>query len=370
MSTEGPEHGRQSGPEDYHESVRNLAQFGEQQCALIRFALHAANISFHSVQFRVKDERSAERKLQLKANRYESCADLMDLLGIRVITYFPDAVDAVAAVLEREYSINWEHSEDKRQLLDPDQFGYLSKHYVVRLSDARKKLVEYSELGDRCFEVQIRSVLQHAWAEIEHDLGYKAGGLPDPIRRRFARVAGLLETADEEFRALRDTIVQYREAAGATIESAPDTLPLDQATIDALIATSQLVSQVDADLAQELNTQLGPANGTYVDLIAQRLKLARLNDVAEVEEKLRQWRDDVVEVGLALGRGGFSGQRGMSLSLLGLILAAEADNLHFGDNLRQTLSIFGVTGGVAEHSADLLIQTLKDGRMGDRADSS
>jgi hypothetical protein len=61
-------------------------------------------------------------------------------------------------------------------------------------------LVEYSTHTGVQFEVQIRSTLQHAWAEIEHDRGYKSEvEVARAVRRRFSRLAGLLELADYEF---------------------------------------------------------------------------------------------------------------------------------------------------------------------------
>ena len=54
--------------------------------------------------------------------------------------------------------------------------------------------------------VQIRTVLQHAWAEFEHDIRYK-GVVPDEhafdLDRRFTLAAGLLGLADREFSAIR-----------------------------------------------------------------------------------------------------------------------------------------------------------------------
>ena len=53
-------------------------------------------------------------------------------------------------------------------------------------------------------EIQIRSILQHAWAEIEHDLCYKnSTPLPRKIKRRMYRLAGVLELADKEFSAVK-----------------------------------------------------------------------------------------------------------------------------------------------------------------------
>jgi putative GTP pyrophosphokinase len=60
------------------------------------------------------------------------------------------------------------------------------------------------------FEVQIRTVLQHAWAEIEHDRSYKfSSELPTPIRRRLNLLAGMLEIVDREFSILAQEVDEY-----------------------------------------------------------------------------------------------------------------------------------------------------------------
>ena len=83
-------------------------------------------------------------------------------------------------------------------------------HTIVSLSSKREKLVEYSRFKNLKFEIQIRSILQHAWAEIEHDIGYKSAlGIPKEIRRKFSRIAGLLETADENFCEVKQSINEY-----------------------------------------------------------------------------------------------------------------------------------------------------------------
>ena len=54
-------------------------------------------------------------------------------------------------------------------------------------------------------EVQARTILQHAWAEIEHDIQYKSSAtIPHDIKPRLMALAGLLELADREFQAIQD----------------------------------------------------------------------------------------------------------------------------------------------------------------------
>src|SRR5207245_894550 len=92
---------------------------------------------------------------------------------------------------------------DKRSSLGLKEFGYRSVHLIVkvRTEDA---------FGDRqlletlWFELQIRSVLEHAWAEIEHEIRYKSGvDYPPPALRRLSSLAGVLEMLDREFVLLR-----------------------------------------------------------------------------------------------------------------------------------------------------------------------
>jgi putative GTP pyrophosphokinase len=103
-------------------------------------------------------------------------------------------------MVECEFVIDWENSVDKGELLSPDRFGYLSVHYVASLSPSRLALPEYKQYGSIKAEIQVRSILQHAWAEIERGLGYRNQTMPGRVRRRFSMVAGLLEMADKEFR--------------------------------------------------------------------------------------------------------------------------------------------------------------------------
>jgi ppGpp synthetase/RelA/SpoT-type nucleotidyltranferase len=72
--------------------------------------------------------------------------------------------------------------------------------------------------------------LQHAWAEIEHDLGYKTAlGVPRNVRRQFSRLAGLLEIADTEFASIRDRLSSYERDLPGLIEQSPDEVLLDKA---------------------------------------------------------------------------------------------------------------------------------------------
>jgi putative GTP pyrophosphokinase len=183
----------------YDSAIIPIYSFGPIAEDLIRRLLKD-RVQFHSISHRIKSKPSTRQKLITGASKYTGIQALTDLLGVRIITYYSDEVDAVATIVEKEFSVDKKNSVDKRALLDPDRFGYLSLHYIVQLRKDRSQLAEYASFSELKFEIQIRSILQHAWAEIEHDLGYKSeAAIPRDIQRRFSRLAGLLEVADDEF---------------------------------------------------------------------------------------------------------------------------------------------------------------------------
>src|SRR5262249_19774054 len=73
---------------------------------------------------------------------------------------------------------------------------------------------------DLVAEIQVRTVLQHAWAEIQHDIQYKSvTTIPVAIRRRFMALAGLLEIADREFQAIQDDDERLRQDARKSVDA-------------------------------------------------------------------------------------------------------------------------------------------------------
>jgi putative GTP pyrophosphokinase len=240
--------------------------------ALVDRLIREAGITVHSVSHRAKELTSFREKLSRPNKTYGKLDDITDLAGVRITTYFASDVDLVAQIVERELQIDSDNSIDKRAALDPDRFGYLSLHYVASVGPDRLALSEYARLRGMKFEIQIRSILQHAWAEIEHDLGYKSkGAVPRTVQRRFARVASLLELADAEFSSLRDELAAYATQVEGEIRTAPETVAIDKVSLGAYIIASELARQLDEISARQMKAQLHAARDMYIELTAREV---------------------------------------------------------------------------------------------------
>lgn len=101
----------------------------------------------------------------------------------------------------------------------------------------------------------MRSLLQHAWAEIEHDLGYKTKvSIPMNQRRQFSRIAGLLEVADNEFISVRKDLEKYRKTIPKDIENKPQFVEINKDSLAEYLRTNELVKDVNEKIARDLNT--------------------------------------------------------------------------------------------------------------------
>ncbi len=136
---------------EYSARATVCAELGLVVEHLLRELIVIAGVRVHSINHQVKEAESFARKIQRDSGAYDAIDDVHDILGVRVITYFPDEVDEIAKVVEQQFAVDSENSIDKRASLASDRFGYLSVHYVVSLNEARASLDEYSRFaGIKC----------------------------------------------------------------------------------------------------------------------------------------------------------------------------------------------------------------------------
>lgn len=237
-------------PSQYADIARVLRPMGVKIEQLIREIMTAAGVKILDVTHRVKEQGSAVTKITESNGKYNTYADLHDMLGARVITYLEGDVERAVNALRSEFVVDETRSVDKQAVMDPDRFGYVSYHLVVKINEHRASLVEWTAFRDIYFEIQVRSILQHAWASIEHDLGYKpAAGLPADQKRAFARIAGLLETADREFNEVSRDVARRTREVDREIQEGRN-LSVDRDSILALIASAEIIERADYAIAE------------------------------------------------------------------------------------------------------------------------
>ncbi|HSP60053.1 MAG TPA: GTP pyrophosphokinase [Ornithinimicrobium sp.] len=179
---------------------------------LVTDLLDDAGVNYLSVSGRTKSVQS----FAAKAGRTRDgrpvfprpLAEITDQIGLRVITYVRDDVEIVAELLASTLAV-LEDRDMGRETADQGAFGYASRHLLVAVDASRSLTPARELLRPYAASVQVRTVLQHAWAEFEHDIRYK-GTVPvehaSDLNRRFTLAAGLLELADREFSAIRDRL--------------------------------------------------------------------------------------------------------------------------------------------------------------------
>lgn len=197
---------------------------------LITAWLDTEGINYLNVSARAKTVKS----FSAKANKChpdgspkytDPLNQITDLIGARVITYIPESVNRVCAIIKAEFNVV-EEFDKGAEVRARGLFGYASKHFLVRLGSQRSGLPEYSVIGDRVFEIQVRTAVQHAWAEFEHDVRYKMDIPPDrepEFDRRFLLAAALIEMADNEFAEIDRLYRELAQAQGSMPTSARPT---------------------------------------------------------------------------------------------------------------------------------------------------
>jgi len=252
------------------------------------------NIYINAIESRIKTVGSLEGKLERKGHKYKSLEDITDLLGARIITFYSDEVDKISALVEKTFNVDWSNSVDKRKLLELDQFGYQSLHYICRIPEQLYHDPAFPRLNTICFEIQMRTALQHVWATINHDTGYKSGiEIPKEHLRNINRIAGMLELADEQFSRIRMEITEYRRHVQALVADGNfDDVPLDGDTWRSYLALEPF---------KKLATRIAAINQAevYADNLMPYLEVfskMRFKTLGDIERLIHDYSDDAYQL--------------------------------------------------------------------------
>lgn len=208
---------------------------------LLAELLKGARIDYvNNIEQRTKTEQSLADKLRRKGESYQDpLAEVGDLSGLRVITYLPSDRVRVGELIEQEFVVDPERSPGESAPSDPARFGYESAHYVVAVTQDRAALTDWADFADLVAEIQVRTVLQHAWAAISHKVDYKTEAeVPPEVRRQLFRLSALLELADQEFQTIQEAAPEAEARAEDKVRAGDYAVGLSAAALVAYLEHS------------------------------------------------------------------------------------------------------------------------------------
>ncbi|HYI80389.1 MAG TPA: hypothetical protein VEW67_05980 [Thermoleophilaceae bacterium] len=204
----------------------------EEAVFVLSAALESAGIKSHSVSSRVKTLSSLEDKSARKGYR-NPLNEASDIVGTRIVTLFLSDLPQVREIVKDRFDVV--ASDDKIGDSDPSTFGYMSEHYVVRLGTTYQG-ARYDDIQDTPFEVQIRTILMDAWANVSHYLAYKGeASVPADLRKDFHALSGLFYVADQHFEMFFKGAMESRSNATANIEEGGADTEINLETLGVLL---------------------------------------------------------------------------------------------------------------------------------------
>ena len=184
----------------------------EQLCAevayILRKRLDEWDVEYAAVTFRAKTLKSFLEKF-IRKNYKEPFEEITDFAGVRVVCLYRSDIAQIEEIVREEFEVI--EKVDKLAEQGADRFGYGATHFIVKLGP-KSSGARYDDLKDLVCELQTRTVLQDAWAIVDHHLVYKREAeIPTKLKRSLNSLVGVFETADDQFDSLRDQRAAYLE---------------------------------------------------------------------------------------------------------------------------------------------------------------
>lgn len=173
---------------------------------ILKKNLSKNGIEFSTINFRAKTLNSFLEKIQRKTykNPFE---EITDFAGVRIVYLYQTDLEKIEEIIKKEFTIH--ERIDKLNDKGSDKFGYGAIHYLVRIGK-NSFGARYDDLKNLICEIQVKTVLQDAWSIIDHHLVYKRESeIPTALRRKLNSLAGLFETADNQFGSIKKEREQY-----------------------------------------------------------------------------------------------------------------------------------------------------------------
>jgi ppGpp synthetase/RelA/SpoT-type nucleotidyltranferase len=200
----------------WNEEQPKYENLGKSVCSFIKYKITDYEL-LPEIQYRTKELLSIIKKVKKKQSQKEySYHHLKDKLGIRIICAFQEDMIIIDEFLREYFTII--DVEYKKDNLDFNKLDYVSNHYDAKINLNINEFKKYSKLADYIFEIQVRTLNQHAWSNTAHTLSYKQEkDLPPNLKRKVYRLLSLYELADDEFSSVNKALKEYRDNHSYTL---------------------------------------------------------------------------------------------------------------------------------------------------------
>ena len=190
----------------YVESLKLYEEYAARIRNLIQDLVEVEGVEFYAIEGWA--EPPAEL-LQMLSTLEEKDLAGVDLVTIRVLLRFPADVLRIESLIKSEFDVDTSRSlpSNSRVLKDPGRFGYPAVVYILSLSQSRSTLKEWEKYKDLNFRLELRTLLQEAWATILPKVSQTVGReSEEEFTRELFLLGAMLEKADKGFLTLRDEI--------------------------------------------------------------------------------------------------------------------------------------------------------------------
>ncbi|OAS13604.1 GTP pyrophosphokinase [Paenibacillus oryzisoli] len=213
----------------------NMQQQYEQLCNEVAYILERsinnAGIHIAAITYRAKAFDSFVEKITRK-HYNDPFKEITDFAGVRAVYLYNRDINAIDEIINSNFNVI--EKINKSDLNGIDKFGYGAVHYLVTLGKDTSG-ARYDDLKESICEIQVRTVLQDAWAVIDHHLVYKKeSDAPPFLKRKLNSLAGLFELADDYFDQIRTARESY--ISSITNVENPEELLDQQINVDTVTA--------------------------------------------------------------------------------------------------------------------------------------
>ncbi|NQD78693.1 hypothetical protein HP436_00700 [Pseudomonas sp. CrR14] len=210
-------------------------QKNEKLCEEVKYIISSeiadSDVEIAHIISRAKTLESFCEKISRK--KYKKPFDeITDFAGVRVVYLYSADRPKLESLIEKHFKIV---EKIDKITIDDEKFGYGALHYLVKIKNDNAG-ARYNELRNKVCEIQVRTILQDAWALVAHHLSYKQeSDIPKELRRKLNALSGLFETADDQFQNIRGIRIEYKKNLSPILEQ-ENVNNEEEANVDSLSA--------------------------------------------------------------------------------------------------------------------------------------